>query len=170
MTHGRDRNAGPCGEAVPAGGEPDSVAGDPASNPSGEAPVSLRVKLNPLLTAAAVAYALSGLALTFVPEELLRALGGGATRPGVWLAQLVGAALLGLAWLNWLQRHATVGGVLGRPVLLTNLLFASMSFWATLHAWRQEPTLTGLAWIAGVLGLLGVAFGARLFRAPAPAR
>lgn len=125
------------------------------------------MKPNLLLTAAAVAYALAGLALTFAPGELLRALGVDLPRSGAWLAQLLGAALLGLAWLNWLQRHATVGGILGRPVLLTNLVFVTISFWATLHAWRQESALTGLLVVGGVLGAFSVAFGARMFRAPA---
>jgi len=119
------------------------------------------VKLNLLLVASAAVYGVSGLALTFAPAELLAALGASPSAAPLVLAQLLGAALLALATLDWLQRYATVGGILGRPVLLANLIFALPGFLSALRAWRHDggaPLLT----IACVLGAFTAAFGMRL--------
>ena len=114
---------------------------------------------------AAAAYSLPGLGLTFAPSELLRYVGLPSDAAVTWLAQLFGAALLGLASLNWFQRYSTVGGVLGRPVLLTNLVFLTVSFFATLGAWRHQGGVVFLT--AGVaFGLLALAFGLRMFQSP----
>lgn len=123
------------------------------------------MKLNPLLLIAAGTYSLAGLGLTFAPSELLAYLGCPPHPAAIWLGQLFGAALLALASLNWLQRYASVGGVLGRPVLLTNLVFVLVSFFATLGVWRHEGGFAFLA-VSAALGLLTLAFGLRLFRSP----
>ena len=65
-----------------------------------------------------------------------------------------------------LARQAVAGGP-QEVAPLANLVFVTISFWATLHAWRQESALTGLLVVGGVLGAFSVAFGARMFRAPA---
>ena len=119
--------------------------------------------LNPLLVVAAVVYGLSGLALTFVPAELLTALQAPTSAPLTWLAQLLGAALLGLSSLNYLHRYAPVRGVLGRPLLLSNLVFLSASFFASLSSWRHDHAGAFLL-AALVLGPLLAAFALRLFK------
>lgn len=125
------------------------------------------MKLNPLVLAAALLYVVPGLALTFGPQEVLGAIGVAPSILGDWLAQLLGAALLGLALLNWIQRHTLVGGVFGRPLLMTNLLFSTASFFASLRTWRQVST-TPLLVATIVLGALAAAFGSRLFRPASP--
>ncbi len=120
------------------------------------------MRLNPLLTVAAALYGAAGIALLFAPDELLAAMGAPASILVSWLAQALGAALLALAFLNWMNRFTRTQGVLGRPVLLPNFFFAATSFWLALAAWRRtpDPVLLGSA-IA--LGALAVAFGARMF-------
>jgi len=54
------------------------------------------MKINPLLVAAAVLYAIAGLALLFASGEILSMAG---TRPSLhvtWIAQMLAGALLGL--------------------------------------------------------------------------
>lgn len=121
------------------------------------------MKLNPLLFLTALLDGLAGLAFVFAPGEILSSIGIPVSVGSTWLAQMLGAALLSLAWLNWLQRYARVGGVLGRTVLLPNLMFSSVGFWLTLSAWRHEPKGTGALIPALLLGSLAVAFGLRLF-------
>ena len=120
------------------------------------------MRLNILLIVAAALYGLAGIALLFAPEELLTAAGVPASTVVAWLAQALGAALLALAFLNWMNRFTRTQGVLGRPVLLPNFFFATTSFWLALAAWRRtpDPVLLGCAI---VLGALAVAFGARMF-------
>jgi hypothetical protein len=121
------------------------------------------VKVNFLLLTAAAFYGVAGVALLFAPEEILTALGEAATPFVAWLMQAFGAALLGFAWLNWFHRYTLTGGILGRPVLMPNLAFASISFWLALGAWRRAGGSLPLGSVAAGFGLLSVAFGARLF-------
>ncbi|MEO6325411.1 MAG: hypothetical protein ABIT01_00405 [Thermoanaerobaculia bacterium] len=123
------------------------------------------MKINPLLAASALVYALAGITLTFAPQEVTSALGGAATAIGSWFAQLLGASLLGLGSMNWVQRYATVGGVLGRPVLLMNLLFLIVAFFASVDAARHHTAPGALA-AAVVLGALLIPFGYRFFAKP----
>lgn len=120
------------------------------------------MKPNPLLFAVAGVYAFGGLALTFAPRELLSGLGGPPSAVTVLLGQLFGAALLGLAYLSWLQRYTKVGGIYGRPILLGNLTFAMPAFFAAARAWRHEGGTVLLASTV-VLGAIAVAFGLRVF-------
>ncbi len=67
-----------------------------------------------------------GLALTFMPQELLAQVGERATGPVVLLAQLTGAMALAFAWLDWLARNQRIGGIYQRPLVLANLLHFMM--------------------------------------------
>jgi hypothetical protein len=118
---------------------------------------------NPLLVASAVVYGVGGLALTFAPAEILTAFDAPTPVVATWLAQLLGAALLGFAFVNWMQRYTKIGGIFGRPVAMPNLMFAMIAFFGSLGAWRHQsdqPTL-----LAGTVlfGALTVAYGARVF-------
>ena len=124
------------------------------------------MKLNPLVLLVALVYGFVGIVLTFAPDEILARAGATPAPVVVWLGQLLGAALLGLAFLNWLQRYAVVGGILGRPLLLTNLTFLMVSFFASVHQWRAAGASSLFAAASVLLGLLAAAFGLRLFRAP----
>jgi hypothetical protein len=124
------------------------------------------MKPNPLLVAAALLYSIPGLALTFASRETLGAIGIPPSLLTDWLAQLLGAALLGLALLNWIQRHTLVAGIFGRPLLMTNLLFTTAAFFATLRTWRQSES-TVLLGATVALGALAALFGSRLFT-PSP--
>jgi hypothetical protein len=75
--------------------------------------------------------------------------------------------LLGLSLLDYTQRYAVIGGVLGRPLLVTNLFFLSISFFASLSSWRHNGRAVFLL-AAFLLGPLQAAFGIRLFKQPPP--
>lgn len=121
------------------------------------------MRSNPLLTLAAALYGACGVALTFAPAEILRSATATPEPATIWFVQALGAALLGLAWMNWLHREMKTGGIYGRTVLLPNLIFATVAFWDALGAWRRAPDRTLLLWVAIALGVLSVAFGVRLF-------
>ena len=72
----------------------------------------------------------------------------------------------GLAFLNWVQRHTLVGGIYGRPLLLANLMFVTIAFFASARVWLDlGGRLIAVATV--VLGLFVLAFGRSLFRTPA---
>jgi hypothetical protein len=127
------------------------------------------MRTNLLLAVTAVVYALTGAVVTFLAEELLRAVGVPTRVEVRWLLQALGAALLALGWLNWIQRHTVTAGIHGRAVVLPNLLFALVLALNAFSAFRggagaAAPLLGGLA--IG-FGVIAVAFGSRIFvRAP----
>ncbi|MGE0862927.1 MAG: hypothetical protein AB7P34_03410 [Vicinamibacterales bacterium] len=68
--------------------------------------------------ASAIAFAVVGALLLFAPDEFSRAIIPSAD--GGPLMQVLGAALLGFASMNWLARGAALGGIYGRVVVAAN--------------------------------------------------
>ena len=108
---------------------------------------------------------LGGGVLLFASDVVLPALIPGFPRAAAWLGQLLGAAWLGIAALNWLQRAALLGGIYGRPIVLANLALYFISALSLLRSSLNgsgSPTL----WLAlGLMGVLAAAYGALLLRA-----
>jgi hypothetical protein len=121
---------------------------------------------DPLLAGSALLFGFAGLVLIFAPVEAMSSIGAGAAPAGVWVAQLLGAAIFALSQLNWMQRFAKVGGIFGRPILVPNLVFATVSFFASIRSWRREPDRYEMAAAALVFALLGVLFMMRLVARP----
>lgn len=121
------------------------------------------MKLNALLAVTAAVYGVLGIALVFAPDELLAAVGSPQSAVPAFLAQMLGAALMGFAWMCWFQRYTKTEGILGRPVSMPNLLFATVAFWLALGAWRRHTELRVALAAAGVFGVLMVAYAARVF-------
>jgi hypothetical protein len=77
-----------------------------------QGPVSAAVAVS------ALCFALVGVSLLFAADEVGGALGpAGGSRP---LLQLLGAALLGFAAMNWIARGSILGGIYGRAVVAGN--------------------------------------------------
>lgn len=107
-----------------------------------------------------------GLALLFAPDVLLPAMVPGFPPAAAWLGQLLAAAWLGVAALNWLQRTAVLGGIYGRPVVLANLALYFISALSLLRALLGRATPPQL-WLALVpAAMLAAVYGALLLRGP----
>jgi hypothetical protein len=113
----------------------------------------------------AAVLAAGGGALLFAPDVLLPALVPGFPPSGLWLGQLVGAAWLGMAALNWLQRAAILGGIYGRPVVLANLVLYFVSALSVLRVLLGGGP-TELWLILVPTGAFALAYGALLLRGP----
>jgi hypothetical protein len=73
-----------------------------------------------LMMASAVLMGLMGIVLSFLPQEILIALGQ-EPKPVVTVAlQLMGAPYFGFAMTNWMAKGTTVGGIYGRPISIGN--------------------------------------------------
>ena len=70
-------------------------------------------------TSAAV-LGLAGLVLLFAADDILPRLVPGLPSGAARLGQLLAAAWLGLAALNWLSSRQLLGGIYGRPVVAAN--------------------------------------------------
>jgi len=109
---------------------------------------------------------LGGAALLFAPDAVLPALVPGFPPAAAWLGQLLGAAWLGVAAMNWVQRAALLGGIYGRPVVLANLALYFISALSLLRA-LLGGTAPAALWMAlAPLAVLAAVYGALLLRGP----
>lgn len=72
------------------------------------------------MVASSLALGLAGLAASFAPSELLRALGSRAAEPLPVLIQLLGAMYVAFAITNWTAKDSMIGGIYSRPLSLGN--------------------------------------------------
>jgi hypothetical protein len=116
-------------------------------------------------SASAIFLGLSGAALLFASDVLLPRLIPGFPPNGAWLGQLMAGAWLGIAWLNWLQRATTLGGIYGRPLLMTNLIFYFVSALSMLRALlRGQPPLLWIVFVP--IAVLAIVYSVLLLRGP----
>ena len=80
----------------------------------------MRTKL--LMSLSALLLGALGVGASFLPHEILAFLGANPGRTGVLLVQVLGAAYLGFAMLNWMNRGNLMGGIYNRPAALGNFL------------------------------------------------
>ena len=107
-----------------------------------------------------------GLALRFAPDALLPALAPGFPASAAWLGQLLGAAWLGVAALDWLQRRTLLGGIYGRPVVFANLVLYFVGALALLRTLREPAVPRALWWLAVPAAVMALAYGVLLLRGP----
>lgn len=73
-----------------------------------------------LMVTSSLALGLAGLAASFAPSELLRALGSPVAEPLPVLIQLLGAVYIAFAMTNWTAKDNMIGGIYSRPLSLGN--------------------------------------------------
>jgi hypothetical protein len=72
------------------------------------------------MVTSSLALGLAGLAASFAPSELLRALGSPVVEPLPVLIQLLGAMYVAFALTNWTAKDNMIGGIYSRPLSLGN--------------------------------------------------
>lgn len=114
----------------------------------------------------AVLLAVGGFALLFAPDAILTRLAPGFPPQAAWLGQLLAAAWLALAALNWLSRGAMLGGIYGRPVVYANGVLYFVTALSVLGA-ASHGRAPMFAWgIVAAAGAMAIVYGALLFRGP----
>ena len=119
----------------------------------------------------AVVLLLGGASLLFAADDVLPVLVPGFPPGGAWLGQLLGAAWLAVAAMNWLQRASVLGGIYGRPVVLPNLALYFVSALTVLRTALGGAALGRAAsstlWmLCAVMAVLAAAYGVLLLRGP----
>lgn len=72
----------------------------------------------------AVINGLIGLLFSFLPQETGQWIGSTIhSGPDELIVQMLGAALIGIAIINFMSRGAILGGIYGKPIQLGNLVF-----------------------------------------------
>jgi hypothetical protein len=107
-----------------------------------------------------------GLALLFAPDVVLGALAPGMPRQASWLGQLLAAAWLGIASLNWMQRTAIIGGIYSRPLVYTNFVLYLVSGLSLGRAMLAPGAAWGMWLLTVPMCALAVAYAAFMFRGP----
>lgn len=116
--------------------------------------------------ASAFLFGLAGVALLFAPVELLARIAPAVPPSAAWIGQLLGAAWLGLAAMNWTTRFAMVGGIYGRAVVFANATAYFVSAMVMLSAARRVSSTSALLVLAIVTLAMAALYGYLLFRGP----
>lgn len=95
-----------------------------------------------------------GVAFVFLPEEAAAALTG---RGAPLAFSLLGGALFGLGMMTWMTRHAPIGGIYGRPVLVANLGHFVVGGLALVRL-GLDGEATGWTWALCMFYLVGAVF------------
>lgn len=110
--------------------------------------------------------AASGLLLLFAPDLILARLIPSYPPTAAWLAQLLAAAWLGLASLNWISRGALLGGIYGRAVVAANAVTYFIGATSLLKAAIRPGQPASLWLLAAPLILFAALYGWLLLRGP----
>jgi len=115
-----------------------------------------------LMSSSALVMAALGVAATFLPQEIIAALGGsGRTLP--LLVQVLGAAYLGFAMLNWMAKESLIGGIYSRPVSMGNFLHFAVAGIALVKAVAAGERAVAVLVCTAIYVVFAVAFGAVVF-------
>ena len=117
-----------------------------------------------LLTASALVMGIAGIAGTFLPEELLTALGVAPNGVLAVIVQLLAALLFAFAMVNWAARGSLIGGIYNRPVALGNLTHFVIGSFALIKAATSGETIVYAA--AAIYVVFAIAFALIFFRSP----
>lgn len=116
--------------------------------------------------ASAVVLAVGGLALLFASDAILPRLVPGFPPSGAWLGQLLAAAWLAVAAMNWVGRSALIGGIYARAQVSANAVLYFVGAASVLKA-TARPAAPAALWILLVVhGAFAVVYAWLLFRGP----
>jgi hypothetical protein len=101
---------------------------------------------------------ISGLGLTFVPEEISRFLNAGINQTSILFLQILGSLYLGFGMLNWMTKNNLIGGIYSRPLVIGNLTHFLVSFFALIkivgkYSEGEFPTILTLTILYAVFTL-----------------
>jgi Fe2+ transport system protein B len=88
---------------------------------------------------------LGGIALTFAPDETLKAFHIAPDMVANVMLQLLGAAYLGFAMLNWLAKGALIGGIFAKPISMANGIHFFAGAMAIIKI-ASKTSMTPLLW------------------------
>lgn len=118
-----------------------------------------------LMMASAALLAAIGLAMSFMPQEVLGLHGTVPDNATVLLVQMAGALYLGFAMLNWMAKGVLLGGIYARPLAAGNFLhfiMVAITLVKAAIAFGAVPLMLS----AAVFSAFAIGFGLVLFRSP----
>ena len=124
------------------------------------------MKTRILMMLSAAFMAALGMAITFLPQELLVHVGARPEGVLVLLIQLLGALLVSFAMLNWMARGNLIGGIYSRPVAVANFFHFAIGAVALLKALPAQRIALEVVAVAAIYSAFAIWFGIVLFTHP----
>ncbi|MFD0795321.1 hypothetical protein ACFQZX_16990 [Mucilaginibacter litoreus] len=119
-----------------------------------------------IMAASALFLALTGMVLTFFPQEILTYLDAGTNVYFKLSIQLIGALYFAFAIVNWMAKGNIIGGIYNRPMVMGNLAHFFIGGMAVTKA-LLASALPGLFWIfAGLYLRFAILFAILFNRHP----
>jgi len=118
-----------------------------------------------LMTATAIVLGITGIALSFFPQEITILLDAHITTTLTIILQLLGALYFGFAMLNWLAKDSLLGGIYGRPIVAGNVTHFVIGALALLKVLSQNHEIVILS-AAIVCAVFGVLFSLVMYKNP----
>lgn len=120
-----------------------------------------------LMTASAVFMGLIGIALSFMPNEVLENLGQVPDPTLTLTLQLTGALYFGFAVTNWMAKTVLIGGIYSRPLSIGNFSHFLIAGLALVKSSLNSNTSSIYIFILTIIYILfAILFGYVLFTHP----
>ena len=118
-----------------------------------------------LMTISSLILGVTGIFLSFLPEEVSHVLSSSASTPVIF--QILGALYFGFAMLNWTAKANLIGGIYSRPVAIGNFTHFLIGGLALVKFVLHATNGTSFIWAwATVYLIFSVLFGYVLFTNP----
>lgn len=119
------------------------------------------------MTASSVFMGLIGIALSFMPNEVLEALGQMPNNTLNLVLQLLGALYFGFAMTNWMAKAVLIGGIYSRPLSIGNFSHFLIAGLALVKAsFRSNTTSIYIYGLTIIYVLFAILFGYVTFTHP----
>ncbi len=103
-----------------------------------------------LMTATSIFLGITGLVLTFIPEEILLVFDIGNNPITQIMLQLMGAAYVGFGYLNWMIRGALIGGIYNKPIATGNFMHFLVGAFALVKFAMTDNSHQEIIWILAI--------------------
>jgi hypothetical protein len=120
-----------------------------------------------LMTTSSVFMGLIGIALSFMPNEVLETFGQDPNEILTLTLQLTGALYFGFAMINWMTKAFIIGGIYSRPLSIGNFSHFFVAGLALLKASINGNTTSAYTYTMTIIYVLfAILFGYVLFTHP----
>ena len=120
-----------------------------------------------IMTASAIILGITGIVLTFIPDEIIDYLSLEMNKTLLSLMQILGALYFAFGMLNWMTKTSLIGGIYNRPIAVANFTHFLIAGLALTKGLISNPSSPYIIWIIGIFYLVfAISFGVILFRHP----
>ena len=117
-----------------------------------------------LMTTSAIFLAISGILLSFLPNEIAIYLNIEANIITILFLNILSALYLGFGILNWMAKGTLIGGIYNRPIAIGNLMHFGVGAIALIKVISSIQTHTGVVIVLTDIYLIFAILFAYVFR------